>query len=557
MRLFAKETWSYAILLVILFGIATIAVWQTISYLETRVPEGEAGLVAVLLWTLTLGFMLIAGAFGLWAVQFSAEAESRRRIAQVVTAMDFLRDGLLAVDHRGRVTGMNPAAQELLGDGWRRKTHLRELFHCLSEADADLLLSRREPEEVERLLVDSQTSRTLRFRSQPTRGLALVLISDVTATQARRIHKMQSAKLQLIGQLARGVANDFNNLLCGISGHAALLPRLPSGSREHGESIRAIAAHAEKGVALAGHLLELSQPGAGGYPTGMVAEHVRNAAEVLRDNLAAGWQVDPETHEMPATSLTGMQIEQAVLNLGQLVADSAPGPQHLLVICGPPGTHPLLDIGSHFAGGVVVTGTGVDADGVKAESPVTPADTGIILSVIRSILEGADGTLDQLAGADGVPVFRLCLPLAASSIPTDNTQALPFDIGTYLAHWSVLVAGQPGRQRVLENRLREFDTRVIRVDSVSAILARIEDTAQLDAIVIDWPLLGSEEEGLLKALVKLCPATGIVVLREDAQAASGRLPGVVYVPDRTDTGRILMAMVEARSLAASRSRARA
>ena len=112
MRLFPKETWSYAVLLVILFGITTIAVWQTILFLETCVPETEIGIVTALLWTLTLGFMLIAGAFGLWSIQFAAGAESRRRISAIVTSMDYIQDGLLAIDHHDRITGCNTGRGE-------------------------------------------------------------------------------------------------------------------------------------------------------------------------------------------------------------------------------------------------------------------------------------------------------------------------------------------------------------------------------------------------------------------------------------------------------------
>jgi len=79
-RLFTKESWSYAVLMVILFAIAAIAVAVTIDFLHTRVEEEDIGAVTVMLWSLTMGFMLIAGAFGLWSIQFAAGAESRRRI---------------------------------------------------------------------------------------------------------------------------------------------------------------------------------------------------------------------------------------------------------------------------------------------------------------------------------------------------------------------------------------------------------------------------------------------------------------------------------------------
>ena len=66
MRLFQKETWSYAVLLVVLFSIAAVAVWRTIEYLQALMPPDHYNIVAVVIWSLTMGFMLIAAAFGLW-----------------------------------------------------------------------------------------------------------------------------------------------------------------------------------------------------------------------------------------------------------------------------------------------------------------------------------------------------------------------------------------------------------------------------------------------------------------------------------------------------------
>ncbi|MDA0991003.1 MAG: hypothetical protein O3A51_09655, partial [Verrucomicrobia bacterium] len=115
MKLITREATGYAVLLVILFAIASIAVWQTLSYLAGHLSGGDYAVTATLICVITFGFMLIAGAFGLWAVQFAAESESRRRIGRFVDAMDYLQDGLLAINEKAIVTGSNPAARDLAG----------------------------------------------------------------------------------------------------------------------------------------------------------------------------------------------------------------------------------------------------------------------------------------------------------------------------------------------------------------------------------------------------------------------------------------------------------
>jgi len=554
-RLFPKETWSYAVLLVILFGIATIAVWQTIVFLEARVPASEIGIVTGLLWTLTMGFMLIAGAFGMWSIQFAAGAESRRTVSTIVSSMDYIKDGLLAVDHHDRVTGCNPAGIAMLHDVPIARRPLLELFPFLRPDDIDVLLHQEEPQEVERSHVDGGLTHSLRFRSQPSRGITLLLISDVTTAQARRSHHQQAAKLQLVGQLARAVANDFNNLLCGIAGHAALLPRLPPGAKEMAESIQAIAQSSEHGIALAGHLMELSRPTSGSFPTRMIADHIRNAATTLGDALPTGWKVETEIKETPSTSLTGMQIEQVVINLGQIIASEA-GPTGVIsIILGPPGSHPLLNIAETFSGGIVLAGTGADLSMLHATTTDSSDDSGLLLAVIHSIMDGAGGVLDKLASVDGRPIFRIALPVTAAFESSDEQSELPFDVDHYLANWRILVAGRRHHHTALTKRLKEAEATVTTVDSITAILAATESETRLDSVVLDWPLLGAEEEGTLKALCKLAPAAGIVVLRDSRPLSrQHQLPGVVYVPEQARVERVLMAMVEARSLAAARNR---
>ncbi|MBA4387044.1 MAG: hypothetical protein C0404_03625 [Verrucomicrobia bacterium] len=556
MKFFRSGTWGYAVLLIVLFSIAALAARATIVYVGDHVSGQPYEVITILVWALSLGFMFIAGAFGLWAIQFSAIAEGRRRIGRFVDAMDYLSDGIVAVDSRGRVTGSNPSVNSLSGTNVRSGQRLGEIFTSLSEEDVHILLDSDSPNEVERDHQHPSGARNLRFRSQPSEGLILVVVSDITAKHTQAMHIRQMARLQLIGQLARGVAHDFNNLLCGISGYASLLTRIRPGSPEAEKSLASIQQSTERGIALAGHLAELAQTNYAMHPTDAIREHIEAALEVLRGSLVADWKTETSVDDdIPPTSLTGIQLEQIITNLGLLVVDSSPAPATLHVVARRPGKEPLFKIDDSFAGAVVLHTGSVDmlAKQVETSRNTSAHDSGVIQSVIRSIIEENGGRLDCFLASDGSNAFRLALPRGALYVDASDATKLPDELKAYVGTWSVLMA-MPGREQAsLEKRMLELGIKVHRVNNVMSALAMAEDNKLVDTMVLHKYLLGSESKSLLKAVMKLHPSAGIVVLCEDPQVDSEDMAfDIVFLDTHAGPDKILISLIEAKNLAMRR-----
>jgi len=116
MTFLPKSAWRYAILIIILFAIVAVASMTIISYLQDQIAEQTAvetiKQLSIAIWALTMGCMFLAGALGLWAIRSTAEIEGRRRIGRFVDTMDYLSDGLMAIDGKGHVRGSNPAARK-------------------------------------------------------------------------------------------------------------------------------------------------------------------------------------------------------------------------------------------------------------------------------------------------------------------------------------------------------------------------------------------------------------------------------------------------------------
>jgi signal transduction histidine kinase len=442
-----------------------------------------------------------------------------------------------------------------------RNASLQQVFPCLGDHDVMLLLDMHGPNEVLKDFSDSSGRRTLRFRSQTAGGTMLILVSDVTRMRTHEVRRQQIARLELIGRIARGVANDFSNILSGISAHTALLLRLKPGSPEIKESISTILRETEKGAHLAGHLLEFSRLRAVGYPTDNLEEHVKKAGDLVRVGLSPAWKVETTVEtDLPPVSLSGLQVEQVVLNLGLVAADAMPKPGILRITAGKPSQNPLMDIDSSFAAVIVISAaksseTSDTESSQWVDARTTTEDAGVILSVARSLLEEAGGFLDVFAPADGTRIYRMSLPYGSIDTTEDveGDDVLSPELLSYVSRWHVLLARSTRGHDYLEDRLREANANVERVNNIISALGRIETGQGLHAIVVEENLLGDEAAGLLRAIVKLCPTTGVVMLSEDPKpipASSSR--NVVLVSRRSSPTRIIKAMVEAKAQAAQR-----
>ena len=575
MSWFPRGLWRYAVLIVLLFVLAGLAARETISSITELVQEVRTGvpgavtddillrIITVPILALTMGFLFLAGALGVWAIRSTTVVESRRRVGKVVDAMDYLSDGLLAVDRKGRITGSNPAARQLAARSIESKVQVVDVFPCLTVEQERTLLDAVEPQEVECVSRGEghQGLRALRFRSQPSEDMNLILVSDVTGMRAEEMRNRQIARLQLIGRISRGVAHDFNNILCAVSGYAALLGR--PGVQPDANSVREIVKEAERGAALARQLMDLSRTGAQGTPCRNLAEHVVNAVALLRVGLSSEWQVVADVQKpLSPVPLTDVQVEQCVVNLGLLAADELPKPGFVHVRVKEPGSEALLDVGDEYAAVVMISAYGPEPETpgglLHTEAQTTTSEAGVISSVVRSMVEEVGGRVDLLVAPSGRHSYRVCLPLLATTETRMSAlSGVSEELRVELLRWQVLVASSSsGYRGEVMTHLKELGMTVHAAEDIVAALQHVEAGRDMTGLVLERELLGNEADALVRAIIKLRPHAGIVVLTRPTDVIpQGLKSEVVFEPVSAAPDAVFQALLRARELALNRRRA--
>ncbi|HET9298812.1 MAG TPA: ATP-binding protein, partial [Candidatus Polarisedimenticolaceae bacterium] len=145
------------------------------------------------------------------------------------------------------------------------------------------------------------------------------------ALSEREEQLRQSQKMEAIGTLAGGVAHDFNNILTGILGYAALLKRgAAPGDRVH-KAAEVIEKAAERGASLTRQLLGFARRGKNQTVAVELGESLREVVALLGRTVDKSILIDLKAPAAPLfTCGDPAQIQQVMLNLAVNARDAMP-----------------------------------------------------------------------------------------------------------------------------------------------------------------------------------------------------------------------------------------
>jgi PAS domain S-box-containing protein len=248
-------------------------------------------------------------------------------------------DGMRLTDANGKIVTVNDAFCKLVGmpreklegnpftiiyaDSEQSEAMMQEFRQRFRDRVVEKRRERRITLRNGKVVVLEDSSSFVELRGQPP--LLLGLFRDVTAQKRLEEQLRQSQKMEAIGQLAGGVAHDFNNILTVIHGHASLLMAGGSLTVASARSAQQIAQAAERAAGLTRQLLTFSRRQVMQPRRLDMNEVVANMTKMLGRILGEDITLQLNYFSQPAlVQADAGMMEQVLLNLAVNSRDAMP-----------------------------------------------------------------------------------------------------------------------------------------------------------------------------------------------------------------------------------------
>src|SRR5215813_1218996 len=451
------------------------------------------------------------------------EAVAREHQSLLNNILESARESIYAVDTQGRFKWCNNAT--LNGLGYRREDLIgRHLLEMVCEADRDIVGQRL----AEALRGESQTCefryiakdgkiRYTRVDKSPlvvdgrTTGV-LGIARDITEQKEERERAARADKLRALGQLASGVAHDFNNSLAAILGRAQLLNRqtndpaqlrnieiIQTAAQDAAATVRRIQTFARKSSAKEFEFVD-------------VRNLLNDAIEITRTRWynearlrGLNYEVKLVTDSALPAKGSASELREVFVNLIVNAVDAMPQGGCLAINCERCDDRLTLLF--------VDTGSGMPEDvREKVFEPFFSTKgahgTGLGLSVSHSIMERHGGSIKVQSEPDKGTTFTIELP--AAEAPAQTIEELITDAATNAL--SILVVDdEPSVRETMADMLSALNHHVEVTDRGSVALERISKK-HFDVVFTDLAMPEMDGWETAREVRRVSPDTLIVLV---------------------------------------------
>jgi two-component system, cell cycle sensor histidine kinase and response regulator CckA len=398
-----------------------------------------------------------------------AEIEERGRFEQELREQrEWLRvtltsigDAVIATDTQTRVTFINPSAATLIGLPQEAAIGLplEKVFQLVHEEERTTLASPVVEALREGRVVGPASRVVLRARGGVERPIddsaapirdgagniagAVLVFRDVTEKRRLEAQIQQARKMAAVGQLAGGVAHNFNNLLTIVLSYADLLRRGLAPESPYSDFAAKIVQSGERAAALTRQLLAFSRKQMT-KPLVLdlneaVAHLEKMFANLLGERIRLDTQLDPR---LAPIRVDPAQLEQVLLNLALNARDAMPcggvltiRTANVVVTAADLHQQPETSPGPYVLIEVRDTGAGMDEETLSHlfEPFFTTKEvgqgTGLGLATVYGIVKMSGGFIEVHSEPAQGATFSLYLPAAGMGpLPPSEAIAPPLPI---------------------------------------------------------------------------------------------------------------------------------
>jgi len=514
-----------------------------------RVGALAGGFAVVLISVVVTVFFKISGPMveklERYAAGLEMEVAERRRAEEALREKEeFLRSmlhaspvALFALTPEGKVNSWNKAAERIFG--WSEEEvkgeilpivpeEYREEFQKLrervmrGESFSNMELKRKRKDGT---LIDiSLSTAPVRSPRGETTGI-MAAIEDITERKKLKEQFFISQKMEAIGNLAGGVAHDFNNALTPIMGISEMLLGQLDPEDPVCDDIKEMLKAGERCASLTRQLLAFARRQPFKLTVLNLNQVVANVEKMLSRLIGEDVELvivlDPELENVKADA---GQIEQIIVNLAVNARDAMPWGGKLIIetknveldmeyadrhVAVTPGPYVMLAVSD--------TGEGMDEE--TREKIFEPffttkekdRGTGLGLSTVYGIVKQSGGNIWCYSEPGIGTTFKVYLPRAAEKAEqSPERETTP--AGSLQGSETVLVVEDDESVRRLECRaLERHGYRVLKAASGEEALKRCEaHQGQVHLMITDVVMPGMSGKELAERLAPLCPDMKII-----------------------------------------------
>ncbi len=462
-----------------------------------------ASIIGILVVLLVRG---LREAVGDLAMELSERKRLERSEKRLATAVEQSPATILITDTNGHIQYANSKFEEL--SGW-------SLPEILGKSPSFLQSGNTDPETYATIRANLEAGKSWQgtFRNQKRDGssywadtMILPLLDpdgvvknfigigeDITEKRQAREQVVRAQKLEAVGQLAGGVAHDFNNILTTIVGasHLAALDA-PEGSEIAGE-IEQIAIAARRAKSIVNELLTFARREPGENRPVDLCAVVEEVAGLLRASLPPTVQITVACP--PGTTVMGdpTHLHQVVMNLCRNAAEAIAGADRMINVSVERGENERVTLT------VRDDGPGMTEE-IRAHlfepffttKPIGKG-SGLGLAVVFGLVEDMSGTISVESEPGKGASFKIDLPAAGEGTATAALPAAALPRGTERV---ILIDDEAEVAGTLRRILSRLGYQVQAFSGPKVALARFQKSpGDFDLVVSDMvmPDLNGEE----------------------------------------------------------------